>query len=47
MQHKDLARDVLMRFTEQVSETAMMESPPKMEGRQMFMMIAGRKVIKR
>jgi len=47
MQHKDLARDVLTRFMEQVSATAVVESPPKIEGRQMFMLIAGKKATKR
>jgi translation initiation factor IF-3 len=38
--HKDLGRDVLERLAEEVKDIAAVESRPKMEGRQMFMMMA-------
>ncbi|MBP1968857.1 translation initiation factor IF-3 [Virgibacillus natechei] len=38
--HKDLGREVLDRFAEQVKDVATIESKPKMEGRNMFMMVA-------
>ncbi|GAB3803965.1 translation initiation factor IF-3 [Virgibacillus kimchii] len=38
--HKDLGREVLDRFAEEVKDIATVESKPKMEGRNMFMMIA-------
>ena len=46
MQHKDLARDLLDKFFEKLSTTSIIESPPIMEGRQMFMYIAGKKTPK-
>lgn len=38
--HKDLGREVLDRFAEEVKDIATVETKPKMEGRNMFMMIA-------
>jgi len=38
--HKDLGREVLERLSEEVKDIASVESKPKMEGRQMFMMLA-------
>lgn len=38
--HKDLGREVLDRFAEDVKDVATIESKPKMEGRNMFMMVA-------
>lgn len=38
--HKDLGRDVLERFAKEVADIATVEAKAKMEGRQMFMMLA-------
>ncbi|MYL41557.1 MULTISPECIES: translation initiation factor IF-3 [Virgibacillus] len=38
--HKDLGREVLDRFAEEVKDIATIETKPKMEGRNMFMMLA-------
>jgi translation initiation factor IF-3 len=38
--HKDLGREVLDRFADEVKDIATVESKPKMEGRNMFMMLA-------
>src|SRR5690625_860237 len=38
--HKDLGREVLNRLSVEVKDIATVESKPKMEGRNMFMMIA-------
>ncbi|MBP1947746.1 translation initiation factor IF-3 [Virgibacillus litoralis] len=38
--HKELGREVLDRFAEEVKDIATIESKPKMEGRSMFMMLA-------
>ncbi|WP_279401785.1 translation initiation factor IF-3 [Piscibacillus salipiscarius] len=38
--HKELGREVLDRFADQCSELATLETKPKMEGRNMFMMLA-------
>lgn len=38
--HKDLGRDVLDRLAEDLKDVAVVESKPKMEGRNMFMMLA-------
>ncbi|MFD2627932.1 translation initiation factor IF-3 [Oceanobacillus kapialis] len=38
--HKELGREVLDRFAEEVKDIATIETKPKMEGRNMFMMIA-------
>lgn len=38
--HKGLGRDVLDRFAEEVKDIAIVEQKPKMEGRNMFMMVA-------
>ncbi|WP_373893024.1 translation initiation factor IF-3 [Virgibacillus natechei] len=38
--HKDLGREVLDRFAEEIKDIATIESKPKMEGRNMFMMVA-------
>lgn len=37
--HKDLGRDVLDRLAEELKDIAVIESRPKMEGRNMFMML--------
>ncbi|HLR54471.1 MAG TPA: translation initiation factor IF-3 [Pseudogracilibacillus sp.] len=37
--HKDLGREVLNRLADELKEVAVIESKPKMEGRQMFMML--------
>lgn len=37
--HKDLGRDVLERLAEELKDIAVMESRPKMEGRNMFMIL--------
>lgn len=37
--HKDLGREVLERLAEELKDVAMIESRPKMEGRNMFMML--------
>lgn len=41
--HKDLGRDVLDKFAEQVSDIADVTSKPKMEGRNMMMMLDPKK----
>lgn len=38
--HKELGQEVLDRFAEAVKDIATVESKPKMEGRNMFMMLA-------
>jgi len=38
--HKDLGREVLDRLAEELKDVATVESKPKMEGRNMFMMLA-------
>ena len=38
--HGDIGRDVMDRFFEMVSESAVMERTPKMKGRNMFMVLA-------
>jgi translation initiation factor IF-3 len=38
--HKELGREVLDRFAKEVKDIATVESHPKMEGRNMFMMLA-------
>lgn len=38
--HKNLARDVLMKFVEDLGEHIKVEQPPKMEGRRMSMVVA-------
>ena len=40
MAHQDLGRDLLRRVADDVSELAKVENMPKVEGRQMVMMIA-------
>lgn len=37
--HKDLGRDVLKRLADEVSDVGVVERQPKMEGRNMFMML--------
>lgn len=37
--HSDLGRDVLVRFRNELGDTAVVEQEPKMEGRQMTMML--------
>lgn len=38
--HGDIGKDVMDRFFEMVSDSAQQERPPKMEGRNMFMVLA-------
>ncbi|MFC4022577.1 translation initiation factor IF-3 [Oceanobacillus longus] len=38
--HKELGREVLDRFSDEVKDIATIETKPKMEGRNMFMMVA-------
>ncbi|WP_010651116.1 translation initiation factor IF-3 [Oceanobacillus massiliensis] len=38
--HKELGREVLDRFADEVKDIATIETKPKMEGRNMFMMVA-------
>ena len=42
MAHQDLGRRLLERVREQVDEVAKVESEPKLEGRQMIMILAPR-----
>lgn len=41
--HPELGQEVLLRFAEALSEVSTIESQPKMEGRQMFMLLAPKK----
>jgi len=43
MARPELGRDVLLRFAEALDEVSMIEAQPKMEGRQMFMLLAPKK----
>jgi translation initiation factor IF-3 len=43
MQHQELGRDLLERVRDDLSEYASVESFPRMEGRQMVMMLAPHK----
>ena len=43
MAHTELGRDVLLKFAEELSEVADKESEPKLEGRNMTMMLAPKK----
>ena len=47
MQHRELGYQVLARFLEPISDTAMVESAAKVEGRSMFMLIAPKKIEKK
>jgi translation initiation factor IF-3 len=38
--HKELGQDVLNRLAEELKDIAVVETKPKMEGRNMFMMLA-------
>ena len=40
MSHPELGRDLLMRFADELKETARVEKEPKIEGRNMTMVIA-------
>ena len=40
MCHPELGRDLLMRFADELKETARVEKEPKIEGRNMTMVIA-------
>ena len=40
MAHQQLGRDLLVRVTDDTEEIAKVESDPKMEGRQMIMVLA-------
>ena len=46
MSHPELGRDLLMRFADELKETARVEKEPKIEGRNMTMVIAAVKVPK-
>ena len=41
--HPELAKDVLMRFSEELKDIAEIEAMPKMEGRTMFMLLTPKK----
>ena len=41
--HPELGQDVLMRFAEALSEESVIETQPKLEGKQMFMLLAPKK----
>ena len=41
--HPELGQEVLERFAESLSEVSTIEQQPKMEGRQMFMLLAPKK----
>ena len=41
--HPELAKDVLIRFSEELNEIAEIEQMPKMEGRTMFMLLTPKK----
>lgn len=43
MAHTDLGRDVLLKFANELSDVADMESAPKLEGRNMTMLLAPKK----
>ena len=43
MARPELGRDVLIRFAEALSEVSQIEAQPKLEGRQMFMLLAPKK----
>ena len=47
MSHQDLGRTLMDRFVEQIGETAMVESPAKMEGRTLTMILAPKKKIEK
>jgi len=38
--HSGLGRDILMRLAEELSDVANVETPPRMEGRHMLMLLA-------
>lgn len=43
MARPELGKDVLIRFAESLSDVSVIEAEPKMEGRQMFMLLAPKK----
>jgi len=43
MAHSELGREVLLKFAEELSEVAEIETKPKMEGRNMFIILAPKK----
>ena len=43
MAHPELGKDVLIKFAEALEEYAVIETQPKMEGRQMYMLLAPKK----
>lgn len=43
LQYKDLGKDLLLKLYQPLEETAVMESPPKIEGRAIAMMIGPKK----
>lgn len=45
LQHKDKGRDLLMRIYSPIEEIATVESPAKMEGRAMSMLVGPKKTI--
>lgn len=46
MQHKELGQQLLMKLFEPLSETAVIEAPPKFEGRAIAMLVGPKKVNK-
>ena len=43
MARPELGKDVLLRFADNLSEVSGIEAEPKLEGRQMFMILAPKK----
>lgn len=43
MARPELGRDVLLRFADSLSEVSSIEAEPKLDGRQMFMLLAPKK----
>ena len=43
MARPELGRDVLLRFADALNEVSTIETQPKLEGRQMFMLLAPKK----
>ena len=43
MAHPELGKDVLIKFAEALEEYSVIETQPKMEGRQMYMLLAPKK----
>ena len=43
MARPELGKDVLLRFAQSLSDVSIIEAEPKLDGRQMFMMLAPKK----